>query len=196
MQKIYPKFKLVIGLGNPDKKYENTYHNAGFLFVDYLTEKKEVDWKKIKTFQFCKSGGIIFAKPLVYMNTSGMAIKDALSYFKLKPETALVVHDDSDIHIGSYKLAYGRGAGGHHGVESIIESLGTENFWRLRIGIRPLLTGNKKHREKAEEFVLKKISAKHAEELEKAFYLTSLKLKLKEIPDGEDSRLVSGSSTF
>lgn len=196
MQENYPKFKLVIGLGNPGKKYENTYHNAGFLFIDDLTKKEEVGWKKIKTFQFCRLDDTIFAKPLVYMNSSGGAAKDALSYFKLKPEAALVIHDDSDLYIGSYKLVHGRGAGGHHGIESIIESLGTKNFWRLRIGIRPPITDKKNPRKKAEEFVLKKISAKHTKELKKVAYLTSLKLKLKETPEGEDSRLVSGSSTF
>src|SRR3989344_1057370 len=137
MQKNYPKFKLVMGLGNPDKKYEKTYHNAGFIFIDGLTKKEKAGWEKIKTFEFCKLDGVIFAKTLVYMNSSGMAAKEALSYFKLKPEAMLVIHDDSDIYIGSYKLVHGRGAGGHHGVESIIESLGTKNFWRLRIGVRP-----------------------------------------------------------
>ena len=169
-----------MGLGNPDKKYEKTYHNAGFIFIDGLTKKEKAGWEKIKTFEFCKLDGVIFAKTLVYMNSSGMAAKEALSYFKLKPEAMLVIHD----------------AGGHHGVESIIESLGTKNFWRLRIGIRPPTTGKKSPRKKAEEFVLKKISVKHAKELEKVAYLTSVKLKLKETPEGEDSRLVSGSSTF
>jgi len=86
------------------------------------------------------------------MNESGKAVKEAVKYFRAKPEEILIIHDDSDIELGKYKISFGRGSAGHQGVESIIKSLGTKNFWRLRIGIR------RTKRKKAGEFVLKKIT--------------------------------------
>ncbi|OGY64965.1 MAG: hypothetical protein A2214_01600 [Candidatus Harrisonbacteria bacterium RIFOXYA1_FULL_48_8] len=146
------KLKLIIGLGNPDKKYANSYHNVGFLFVDYLDK------------------GI---KSEVYMNESGKFVAKELKKAGAKPEELLLVHDDSDIGLGKYKLSFGRGAAGHHGVESAQAALKTKNFWRLRIGIRPIgpisPIGIIKPRKKAGEFVLKKISAEDKKILERVF---------------------------
>ncbi len=147
-----PNFKLIIGLGNPDKKYANTYHNVGFLAVDYFS--KILDSR----FQILTSD--------VYMNESGRFVAKALKKHNVKPENLLVVHDDSDLAIGKYKLDFGRGAAGHHGVESVQTALKTKNFWRLRIGIRP---PEEKVRQKAEKFVLKKISSAHKKMLEEVF---------------------------
>ena len=108
------------------------------------------------------------------MNESGRAISAAIKYFKIKPEEILIVHDDSDIEIGKYKISFGRGSAGHNGVESIIKSLKTKDFWRLRIGIRPNIRINQSkisinQRLKASAFVLKKISKKDLKILEKVF---------------------------
>ena len=160
------KVKLVIGLGNPEKKYQSTYHNFGYLFIDYL-----------KSHLQNLTGHML--KSNVYMNQSGQFVKSALKKAGPKPESLLVTQDDSDIVLGSYKLSFGRGAAGHHGIESIIQTLGTQNFWRLRIGIRPTEKnkGQKVRRLKAGEFVLKKITPAHQKILELEFpkILTHLK---------------------
>lgn len=165
--------KILIGLGNPGKEYENTYHNAGFLAIDFLAgDKKNSPGKKLsaKKFEYSKNKNLIFAKPLTYMNDSGIAVKNALKFFGVSAEELLVIHDDSDIPIGEYKISFERGSAGHKGIESIIQHIHTNKFWRLRIGVRPkeeggknlpagdASKGQKKERLKAGEFVLKKIS--------------------------------------
>lgn len=152
--KIKPQ--LIIGLGNPGKQYEKTYHNAGFLFIQYLMDKKPANSEfRIQNSELLKSD--------VYMNESGKFVAKILKKHGVKPKEILIVHDDSDIELGKYKISFGRGSAGHRGVESIIKSFGTKNFWRLRIGIR------KTAKEKAGELVLKKISKKDWEILEKVF---------------------------
>jgi len=157
------KVKLVIGLGNPGKEYEKTYHNVGFLAINYLTKNP-----LISNFQFPISK---LLKSDVFMNQSGNFVKAALKKYKIKPEELLIIHDDSDIELGKYKLCFGRGSAGHKGVQSIIDALNTKNFWRLRIGIRRELTQNKRKvaRTKASELVLKKITKRDLEILEKVF---------------------------
>jgi len=176
----FSSIKLLIGLGNPGKAYEHTYHNVGRLFVDYrlknLSSKyasNELKFRKptaSKNFECLKIGGVAFARPLLFMNESGTAVQAALKFFNVKPEELLIVHDDGDIELGNYKISFGRGAGGHHGAESVIQKLNAKDFWRLRIGIRPkesrvkspffvkTSAGRQGSRKKASEFVLKKIS--------------------------------------
>jgi len=182
--------KIIIGLGNPGKEYEKTCHNAGILFIDYLINKIPAEIKnpakgeirsphfqqveadqerqksKVKNFEFVKFNFLILANPLTFMNESGKAVLTALKYFsskkeKIKPEEILIMHEDSSIELGEYKISFGRGSAAHKGVESIIRSLKTKNFWRLRIGISPIkkVTSYKLQvtRTKAEDFVLKKI---------------------------------------
>ncbi len=117
------KIKLIVGLGNPGKEYEHTRHNAGFLFIDILENN-------------LKNKKIILAKTQAFMNKSGAAILSLMKFYKIKPENILVVHDDIDILWGKFKLSFGRSSAGHKGVESVIKSLKTKNFWRLRIGIQ------------------------------------------------------------
>lgn len=138
MDKI--KVRLIIGLGNPGKKYERTRHNAGFLFID------ELESLKIK---------ITLAKSQSFMNESGKAVSDLIKFYKIKPENILIVHDDIDILWGNYKFSFGRSSAGHKGVESIIKSLKTKNFWRLRIGIQPAFA---KRHIKADKIILKKFT--------------------------------------
>ncbi len=167
ISKITMNFKLIIGLGNPKEKYQNTYHNVGTLFLDFLTQKKSsnnTNWEKSSTnkFEFIKTKEMILAKSLEFMNNSGEAVNSALKHFNLKPEEILVVHDDSDIVLGDFKIHYNKNAAGHHGIESLINILGTKNFYRARIGIRPakndLPSLIKTKHLKAEKFVLKKIN--------------------------------------
>lgn len=166
-----PSYKIIAGLGNPGKEYENTYHNAGFLAVDYFINKvKKLSMKEVKAknFEYAENGNAIFVKTLTYMNDSGLAIKNSLRYFKASPDELLVMHDDSDILLGEYKLSFERGSGGHKGIESIIAHLKTNKFWRIRIGIRPPGRSGAP-RKKAVEFVLKNISPAHKRLLMSAF---------------------------
>lgn len=157
------KIKLIVSLGNPDKKYLNTYHNVGFLFLDSLVlENPDITLK----YELLKSE--------VFMNESGIFVEKILKKHGAKPEELLVVHDDSDLELGTYKLQFGRGAAGHHGVESVQQHLKTKNFWRLRIGVRP--SPAEAPRAKAGEFVLRKITAKDKSTLEKVFSDASLEL--------------------
>lgn len=148
-----PKFKLIFGLGNPDKQYENTYHNTGHLAADLLEKNAELRAK------ISKSGA--------YMNESGKALKKLIKNTNIKPEEILVIQDDSDLFLGDFKLSFNRGSAGHKGIENIIQSLGTKAFWRLRVGIRPQPIKGQK-RLKAESFVLKKISLKDKKLLREA----------------------------
>ena len=138
MDKI--NIKLIVGLGNPGKEYENTRHNMGFLFIDALAKKLETKF--------------IVAKPQTFINNSGVAVLALAKKEKIKPENILIVHDDIDILWGNFKFSFGRSSAGHKGVESIIKALKTKNFWRLRIGIQPTL---KKHTP-ADKIILKKFT--------------------------------------
>lgn len=155
------QIKLVIGLGNPGKKYENTYHNVGHLFVNYL---KTHNLKPI-TYNL---------KTDCYMNESGKFVRAAMKKRGLKSKELLIVHDDSDINIGDYKIDFDRGGAGHKGVESVIKALKTKKFWRLRIGIRALdpkrlVPNNLRPRAKAGELVLKEISPQDKKLFETVF---------------------------
>lgn len=164
------KIKLLIGLGNPGVKYQNTYHNVGHLFIDYL----KTDPKLPARYRLsgAMAGGRIHAnlqKTNVYMNESGKYAKAALKKYKLRPKEILVVHDDADIPLGRYKISFGRGSAGHQGIESIIKILQTKNFYRLRVGIRAQRAGAVARRAKADEFVLKKIGVREKKILENLF---------------------------
>ena len=167
------KPKLIIGLGNPDKKYEKTYHNAGFLFIDYLHECQAPLLCQGSSGQANVKRQTL--KSDVFMNQSGNFVKKAFKKFsvksgKIKPEELLIVHDDSDIELGKYKISFGRSSAGHKGVESIIKTLKTKNFWRLRIGIgKTPNVKNQTPRKKAIEFVLKTMTKRDQNFLKKVF---------------------------
>lgn len=152
---------IIVGLGNPGQAYSRTYHNVGRLFMDYLADETK-KFKNHKLFLYANSGKNILVKTNAYMNESGLAVEVALKHFGTTLKGLIVVHDDSDLQLGAYKLSVGRGSAGHKGVDSIIERLGHSDFKRLRIGIRPLEKAltfpNQKARLKAREFVLKNIT--------------------------------------
>jgi peptidyl-tRNA hydrolase, PTH1 family len=157
--------KIVVGLGNPGKEFENTYHNVGFLALDRLAAivasaaPDAAPWQKYKIlFEYKKSGHTTFIKPLTYMNDSGKAVREALKKFGGTAEDLIVIHDDSDLTVGNYKISFGRSSAGHKGVQSIIDALKTNQFQRIRIGIRP---AREKQRQKAGEFALKPIPPAH-----------------------------------
>jgi len=156
--------KLIIGLGNPGKRYEKTRHNVGFMILDALhnaLQPYEISrWELSKKFNSyiagCtkKSKKILLAKPATFMNHSGHAASLIAQYYKITPDQITVVHDDKDIPLGEVKSQTDRGHAGHNGVKSIIECLGTKKIPRYRIGIAN--TG-KKNADTA-EFVLGKFS--------------------------------------
>ncbi len=112
--------KLVVGLGNPGSKYENTRHNAGHVLVDRINSMKS----NLKAF-----------KTDVFMNNSGRAVKKLVDFYKIPMDELYVAHDDLDIPLGEYKIQKGVGPKVHNGVLSVEEFLGTSDFWRVRIGV-------------------------------------------------------------
>jgi PTH1 family peptidyl-tRNA hydrolase len=141
--------KLIAGLGNPGDKHAKTRHNLGFMIVDALLkaypmsdvsfkeEKKfkseiaEINWQPKKG----KTEKVILAKPLTYMNGSGIAVSSISKFYKISPEDVWIIHDEIDLPLGGMKIRFGGASAGHKGVESIIEHLRTDKFWRFRIGI-------------------------------------------------------------
>jgi len=133
--------KLIVGLGNPGKKYEATRHNAGFWWVDCLAQAAPIALRHEARFhgevaKIATPGGEIWLlKPDTFMNLSGRAVAALGGFYKLAPEQILVVHDELDLPPGTIRLKKGGGTGGHNGVSDIAAQLGTRDFWRLRIGI-------------------------------------------------------------
>jgi peptidyl-tRNA hydrolase, PTH1 family len=135
--------KLIVGLGNPGKKYANTRHNAGFLAIDYILgddlffqAKPSHEFKSEMNTWDSNGEKVIFLKPQTFMNDSGQALVIICNFYKLDfAKDLLVIHDDVDLPMGSYKLTAGSSSAGHKGIQSIIESLGTQDFNRVRIGI-------------------------------------------------------------
>lgn len=129
--------KLVVGLGNPGKKYEKCRHNTGFILLDKFAKEKDLKWEKSSKFEseILEFRDFILAKPQTFMNNSGHAVSKLMNFYKLSPEDLIIIHDDVDLSFGTVKKHKGKNAAGHHGVEDIIEKLGTKDFWRIRVGI-------------------------------------------------------------
>jgi peptidyl-tRNA hydrolase, PTH1 family len=136
--------KIIIGLGNPTKKYENDRHNAGFMALDYFAQKHDLNFENKSVFEALVSVDeqFILVKPQTYMNDSGLSAQKLFKQYKILP---IVVYDDIDIDIGEIKCSMSRGSGGHNGVQSIIDHLGTKDFFRIRIGVRPVHEELKSH---------------------------------------------------
>lgn len=128
---------LFVFLGNPGKEYERTRHNAGFLLLEHLRPSASGQMKYHSL--FIPEGRQKLLKPMTMMNRSGLAVRECASFYKLTPDRILVAHDDLELPLGTVKLQQGGGLQGHNGLRSIRESLGSADFFRLRIGIgRPI----------------------------------------------------------
>lgn len=132
---------LIIGLGNPGAKYARTRHNIGFLLVEELAARWSASWRDEKEFEARLAAGMIsgrkalLCQPLTYMNASGEAASSLADYYRIPVERMLVAADDADLPLGEIRLRPSGGTGGHHGLESIEQSLGTSDYARLRLGI-------------------------------------------------------------
>ncbi|MBI2062355.1 MAG: aminoacyl-tRNA hydrolase, partial [Candidatus Yanofskybacteria bacterium] len=173
--------KLIIGLGNPDPEYQNTRHNVGFMFLDYLAKKidanlpagRQAIWTEDKKHNALVSKSkiektsVILVKPLCYVNKSGEVVSKLVKNLKLKTENLIVIHDDLDIEFGSFKNSFEKNSGGHKGVESIIKTLKTKKFYRLRIGtsVRALLKAREQSDKKRDAFVMDFVLAKFSPKL-------------------------------
>ncbi|MBR8834891.1 MAG: aminoacyl-tRNA hydrolase [Stigonema ocellatum SAG 48.90 = DSM 106950] len=134
--------QLIVGLGNPEPKYDQTRHNIGFAAVDSLSRFWKIPLGENRKFQgeygegiAARGAKIRLLKPLTYMNSSGQAIQAVTNWYKLPPESVLAIYDDMDLPLGKTRLRLSGSAGGHNGMKSAIAHLGTQDFPRLRIGI-------------------------------------------------------------
>ncbi len=138
--KKLPVSWLVVGLGNPGDKYENTRHNVGFLVADQLGERAELPiqrlrFKALTNTTVLGGQGALLMKPVTYMNLSGEAVGEAARFYKLDAAHVLVISDDVDLPLGKLRIRTGGSAGGHNGLKSIIRHLGTDQFPRLKVGV-------------------------------------------------------------
>jgi peptidyl-tRNA hydrolase, PTH1 family len=138
--------KLIVGLGNPGKQYQKTRHNIGFMVLNNLKNELEkssetLNWELSKKFNAETCGctinneKIILAKPMTFMNNSGHATQMIMHFYKMKVNDLIAVHDDKDIKLGEIKVQADKNHAGHNGIKSIIESIGTKNFLRIRVGV-------------------------------------------------------------
>ncbi len=147
--------KLIVGLGNPGKEYENTRHNVGFEVLDALMKQVVADrlgntpmnrsvslsqlaeWRYERKFEgeMVRVGEVLLLKPMTFMNRTGVSIKKVKNFYKIKSENIWVIHDDLDIRLGEFKIQLGKGPKKHNGVLSVERELGTKDFWRVRVGV-------------------------------------------------------------
>lgn len=129
--------KLIVGLGNPGAKYKNNRHNIGFMVIDEFAKNRGLSWRYNPDWicYFAKTADFILIKPATYMNRSGQSSAACANFLKIEPKDILAIHDDLDLEFNKIRISFAASAAGHHGIESLIESLGTFEFSRLRVGI-------------------------------------------------------------
>jgi PTH1 family peptidyl-tRNA hydrolase len=179
---------IIVGLGNPGAEYADTRHNVGFKAADAFVEKCQVARKSRRAHAVTISatiGGrrVLIAKPQTYMNLSGVSVR---LLRRISPKAAiLVVHDDTSLALGKLRLKFGGRAGGHHGIESIIERLGTMDFWRMKLGI-----GGKEH-DDLTDHVLSAFDANEAPVAEKMIAAAAAKIA-EFVVDGPEKAMTTG----
>lgn len=162
--------KLVVGLGNPDKKYEKTRHNCGFRAIDFYAEKNNLSFKSKFKGLYCEqlvnNEKLILLKPQTYMNLSGESVIEFVKYYNIKLTDIIIIYDDIDFEVGTFKIKRGGSAGGHNGIKNIIELLKTENIQRIRIGIS-------KNMIPLDKYVLEKFTKEEEEKLNSILLIIS-----------------------
>lgn len=162
--------KLIVGLGNPEKKYENTFHNLGFMAIDAVAKKLSVDFAKEK----CKAltgetligkEKVILAKPLTYMNLSGESVRELLSFYKIGLKDLIVIYDDLDLPKGMVRIREKGSSGTHNGMRNIVKEISSEDFARIRIGYKQ---GESEHPIPIIDYVLSQIKKEEKPLFDKA----------------------------
>ena len=165
------RITLVVGLGNPGPSYEHTRHNAGAWFIEQIAAEQSLSLKEENKFHGLNAKASFsqdacqLLLPTTFMNASGQSVSAIANFYKIKPEHILVVHDEIDLPPGTIKLKYSGGHGGHNGLRDIIKALGTNHFYRLRIGV-----GKAAHKDDVSDFVLKKPSQTEQTLIDGAIY--------------------------
>lgn len=160
--------KCIVGLGNPGKKYEGTRHNIGFMVIDELASRNQLTLNKSKydsdyAIEFIQGEKVMFVKPQSFMNLSGEAVKPLIDYYNIELRNLIVLYDDLDLPTGKIRLRQKGGHGGHNGIRSLINHLGTNDFKRIRLGIgrpsdpRPIV-----------DYVLQRFSKEQEEDVEQS----------------------------
>lgn len=133
--------KMIVGLGNPGSKYEQTRHNIGFMAIDRLVNEIDIKFTEEKNFKalvgstFIRGEKVYFVKPLTFMNNSGLAVRALLTYYNIPVDDLLVIYDDLDLELGKIRFRPKGSAGGHNGIKSLIAHLKTQDFCRIKLGI-------------------------------------------------------------
>ena len=182
--------KLIVGLGNPGKKFEKTRHNVGFLVIDKL-KKQIINKLQLTKFKFKKKFNaeilnlrsydldLVLAKPQTFMNTSGLAAARLRQFYKIKPKDIYIIHDDLDINLGEYKISFAKGPKQHKGVQSVENYLKSKQFWRVRIGVENRISGYQDIRISGEEYVLQEFDKKEKEVIDRVIDKIIKKLEIK-----------------
>ncbi len=167
---LRPQLRLVVGLGNPGSEYSETRHNAGFWFCERLARDLKISLGKESRYHGWTANarqagteGVWLLMPATYMNDSGRSVQALMHFYRIAPAEMLVVHDELDLPPGQMRLKFGGGLGGHNGLKSISAHLGTNDYWRLRIGI-----GHPGDRNEVVNYVLKSPRREEAEEIDAA----------------------------
>ena len=160
---------IIVGLGNPSKQYEGTRHNAGFMTLDVLADRYNIDISEKKHKALCGKGVIegnkvVLLKPQTFMNLSGESVRAAADFYKVAPEEIIVIYDDISLEPGQLRVRKKGSAGGHNGMKNIIAHLGTQDFPRIRVGV-----GEKPAGMDLADYVLGRFSKGERELLEEAF---------------------------
>lgn len=172
--------KLVVGLGNPGNKYERTRHNVGFMMLDEIMERSQLNWEGESFSAECARAEIfgqkcLFIKPQTFMNLSGRSVRQAARFHKIEPQDIVVIQDDLDMAAMKVKTRFGGSHGGNNGIRSIIEELGQDTFHRIKIGIgRPTFKGDEA------SWVLSRFDASEVEVIKSEVY-DSVMQRLKNI---------------
>ncbi len=159
--------KLIVGLGNPGKEYENTRHNIGFMLIDNYAKSNNIEFSEKFNGLYAKvyyhNEYYILLKPLSFMNLSGTVVKKYVDYYKIDYKDILIIQDDLDMPVGKIKLKFKGSSGGHNGIKNIINNLNTEYFNRFKVGIGKNIDINTK------DYVLGKFSVEEKDKLDKIF---------------------------
>jgi PTH1 family peptidyl-tRNA hydrolase len=186
---------IIVGLGNPGRAYRETRHNIGFTLVNHLADRLGVKFTRMESKSLVTKGTyaghqLILAKPMTYMNLSGQAVRSLVRFYKIPLHKLLTSYDDVDLPLGTLRMRPDGGAGGHKGMQSIIEQLGNEGFPRLRIGI-----GRPPGRRTAASYVLDDFSSEETEFLQ-VILDRAVDAILSFVTDGIDTAMNQYNSTI